>query len=269
MNQDQDQLILLCNLTYTEVPYWYGAARRPLHLDIVCPRSKKKQPTLLWFCGGAFQQTDHHIWLPDLIWYAQHGWTVVSAEYRVGVTGAWPACLDDAWAAVAYLKSHADDFGIDPDLISVIGESAGGYIAAGLGLGIRKHDDLPQPVAAVDLYGVTDLYAMDQFENAHHLHSIAAWMGGAADDVPERYQAADPISNVHPGAASFMILHGTGDQRVPWIVSKHFYEALIARGVSAKLLLIDGAAHGDSRIYHTEVKEKILAFLNEVSSKGL
>ena len=42
------QLALMCELTYTEVPYWYGSTRRPLHLDVIRPRNTQAmQPVLV------------------------------------------------------------------------------------------------------------------------------------------------------------------------------------------------------------------------------
>lgn len=61
---------------------------------------------------------------------AQQGYVVASIEYRVAPNVTFPEPLKDVKAAIGYLKASADTFNIDPERIGVIGDSAGGYLAA-------------------------------------------------------------------------------------------------------------------------------------------
>lgn len=56
---------------------------------------------------------------------------VASIQYRVAPTARFPEPLEDVKASIRYLKAHADQFGIDPERIGIIGSSApGGYLTA-------------------------------------------------------------------------------------------------------------------------------------------
>ena len=255
------QLALMCDLTCTETPYWYGSTRRPLHLDVIRPRdAQPMQPALVWFCGGAFQQMDHHLWLPYLVWYAQRGFTVASVEYRVGVNGRWPAPVDDAWAAIRYMRYNAEAFGMDPACMAVMGESAGGYIASALGIGMRMPDGMSPVQAAVNLYGVSDLEKMLAFEKTHGHTSIRDFLS----DLPEgQRMSADILSGIHGKTADFLILHGTDDQRVPPENSVRLRDRLLACGSKAELILIEGAGHGSPQVYTEPWRQRILTFLKQ------
>ena len=62
------------------------------------------------------------------------GLAVATIDYRHALEAPFPAQLHDAKAAVRYLRAHADELGIDTERIGVWGESAGGHLAALVGL---------------------------------------------------------------------------------------------------------------------------------------
>lgn len=90
---------------------------------------------------------------------ARAGFAVASAEYRT-IPAKYPAPVEDAKAAVRYLRAHAKEFGIDPDKIGVLGGSAGGYVVKMLGTtngekGWDKGDNLN---VSSDVQTVTSLF---------------------------------------------------------------------------------------------------------------
>jgi acetyl esterase len=111
---------------------------------------------LLFIHGGAFVfgslESEHD----RCVHYAQHAdVVVVSVDYRLAPEFPYPAALDDAWVALHWLTSCADDLGVDPTRICVGGASAGGALAGGLVL--RCRDESGPPVAAqLLLYPVLD-----------------------------------------------------------------------------------------------------------------
>jgi len=56
--------------------------------------------------------------------------TVVSVDYRLAPEHPFPAAVDDAWAVIRHLLDHGDELDIDPSLVAVAGDSAGGNLAA-------------------------------------------------------------------------------------------------------------------------------------------
>ncbi len=67
------------------------------------------------------------------------GRTVVAVDYRLAPEHPTPAALDDAQAALEWLRREARSIDLDADCIAVAGDSAGGHIA--LGLALRCRDD--------------------------------------------------------------------------------------------------------------------------------
>lgn len=76
---------------------------------------------------------------------------VLSVEYRLSPESRHPGPVEDAFAAVAWLAAHADRVGASPGRVIVMGESAGGNLAAATALMIRDRG-LPALAGQVLLY---------------------------------------------------------------------------------------------------------------------
>ncbi len=88
-------------------------------------------PGLIYFHGGGLVagSIDTH----DTIARALCHWgecRIVAVDYRLAPEHPFPAGLDDATAAIAYIGAHAADFGIDGARLGVCGDSAGGTLVA-------------------------------------------------------------------------------------------------------------------------------------------
>lgn len=130
---------------------------------------------------------------------AQAGFVVAAAEYHV-VPDTFPAPVVDGKAAMRYLRAHAAEYGIDPQRIGVLGDSAGGYLAQMLGTtngekAFDKGEYLDQNSdvqAVVTLYGFSNLLNIGASfpENIQDVHrspaSIEALLvnGAAFRDFP-------------------------------------------------------------------------------------
>jgi len=75
----------------------------------------------------------------------RHGTIVLSVDYRLVPEAPGDAALDDCFAALSWLRAEAQQLGISPDRIAVMGDSAGGNLAAGIALRAR---DAGVPVKA-------------------------------------------------------------------------------------------------------------------------
>ena len=264
---------LITGVTYANVPSWYGATRRDLHLDLIVPKNRVGHapcPCIVWFCGGAFRVMDRAVWMPELLRFAEAGFVAASVEYRTGNEAIFPAPLCDAKAAVRFLRAHAADYCIDPERIVSAGESAGGAIACLLGVtgedkSLDQGDWLDQSssvAAVVDYYGLADMtISLEGFEGND---IVPPWMLEEALGVRytrQQAEAASAIKRVTPSAPPHLILQGLDDQVVSPSQSRNYYEMLRENGVAAELLELEGAQHGDDLFFQDEVKDRVLQFL--------
>lgn len=273
VEKKREVLSLITGVTYANVPSWYGATRRDLHMDLIVPKNRVGHapcPCIVWFCGGAFRVIDRAVWMPELMRFAEAGFVAASVEYRTGNEAIFPAPLVDAKAAVRFLRAHAEDFCIDPARIVSAGESAGGAIACLLGVtgedkSLDQGDWLDQSssvAAVVDYYGLADMtISLEGFEGND---IVPPWMLEEALGVRytrQQAEAASAIKRVTPSAPPHLILQGLEDTVVSPSQSRNYYEKLRENGVTAELLELENAQHGDDLFFQDEVKDRVLQFL--------
>ena len=102
-------------------------------LDVYRPIDRgAARPVVLYLHGGGFRilSKETH-WIFGLL-FARRGYVVFNANYRLAPQYPFPAALEDAAAAYAWLAKNAARFGGDPSRIVVAGESAGGNLAVAL-----------------------------------------------------------------------------------------------------------------------------------------
>jgi acetyl esterase/lipase len=119
---------------------------RPLLLDLYLPSGSDPAATrpavVLFLHGGGWGLGTRKSvgptfdnWRPGFFErLALAGFAVASADYRLSGEARFPAQLHDAKAAVRWLRRHADGYGLDSDRIVAWGSSAGGHLAALVGL---------------------------------------------------------------------------------------------------------------------------------------
>ena len=189
------------------------------------------------------------------------GYAVASIDYRLAPEHIWPAQIEDAKAAVRWLRANAARFRLDSERIGVFGASAGGHIGAILGtsggvaalegveLGNAQFSSRVKVV--VDLYGPTDLLQIESQKlpcipldgNAPNMPP-SLLMGCPIQECKEKTRTANPITYVTPDDPPFLILHGMLDCLVPYKQSVILHEALAAQNVSSRLELIPTGQHG-------------------------
>jgi acetyl esterase/lipase len=127
-------------------------------LDLYLPAAgNAPAPLVIWIHGGAFMVGDKHsmprrnfgpppkptgrfgpfqIQVPNTAVLVSRGYAVASLNYRLGssfLSGALPG-VQDGKAAVRFLRANAGKYNLDPNRFAVWGNSAGGYMAAIIGV---------------------------------------------------------------------------------------------------------------------------------------
>ncbi|HEY4388957.1 MAG TPA: alpha/beta hydrolase [Ktedonobacteraceae bacterium] len=101
-------------------------------------------PALLWLHGGGYimgSADAEDLTVKSIV--SAIGCAAVSVDYRLAPETSYPGPVEDCYAALKWLSTHADELGIDPDRIAVGGSSAGGGLAAALSLLTRDRGEVP------------------------------------------------------------------------------------------------------------------------------
>ena len=113
------------------------------------------RPAVLWIHGGGYIVGSPQL---EAMWAGRLardlGVVTVSPDYRLAPEHPFPAALDDCMATLTWMRANADELGIDPDRIAVVGASAGGGLAAAVAQ--RSHDEGIPLRAQVLVYPMLD-----------------------------------------------------------------------------------------------------------------
>lgn len=255
----------LSNVVYSQIRS--TRAVRQLRMSLLVPRTSAPKPAVVYFPGGGFTSADFEKFIEMRYALARAGFVVAAAEYRV-VPTKFPALVEDGKAAVRFLRAHAAEYGIDPERIGVLGDSAGGYLVQMLGAtsgekGWDRGDWLDQSSsvqAVASLYGISDLLTIgkglgEARESVHRSPAVteALLLNGPAFDVNpgksifedlQKAREASPIGHIDGSEPPFLLLHGSADTLVSPEQSAELFRLLRERKVDVEYRLYEGADHG-------------------------
>lgn len=266
------------DIVYTKI------AGRRLKLDVYMPASPgSARPAVMQIHGGAWIVGDkREQGIPLCLHLAACGWVAFNVNYRLSPGATFPDHLIDLKRALAWIRAHASEYGVDPGFVAVTGGSAGGHLAALMALtpnearyqpGFEDADTSVQ--AAVPCYGVYDF--TNRFGAFHPVfvkrllqaHVMKAFF----EEEPEKFAEASPIDRVGPDAPPFFVIHGARDTMAPLSDARKFVSELSSVSKSPVLFAeIRGAQHAfdmltSPRAVH--VIEGVERFLGEVRQRQL
>jgi acetyl esterase/lipase len=261
--------------TYADLPY---ADRSSFEkLDLYLPSNQHGQaPLVIWIHGGGFWAGDkqsmprrdfgpppkllgpggpYQIQVPDVAALTAKGYAVVSLNYRLiyrkgeHIRKAAIAGFQDGKSAVRFLRANAVRFNLDPHKFAVWGNSAGGYMAAMLGVTGDQEtvfDDKASPCAGV----------------SSAVQAVVVWYGAVDADFlsPDiRMVHYIPTAKILP---PFLIANGEADPNVSAENARSLHEALVKAGANSTLTIIPGAGHEDPAFMETQMAPTF-AFLDK------
>lgn len=260
---------------FKDIPYVENGTPRQC-LDIVLPhdyRDRAPLPVIVYIHGGGWNKGDKSGYSknPALL---KQGYACVSINYRYLKDAFFPAQIQDCKAAVRWLRAHADRYRLDPDRIGVFGTSAGGHLAAMLGVtgdfgefDVGDHLDRSSRVHAVcNAFGPSDLtlYAKTPGLLAASDRSLAPVLEKNRDILLSRAEQAGPIRYLRKGKTypPFLILHGSRDLLVPVSLSIDFERKMKEVGGEVELSVVDGVGHGSGVLSAPGQFGKIIRFFD-------
>jgi len=117
-------------------------------LDVYLPEDgETARPAVMFVHGGGWRigSRDHHVDHARRL--AESGYAAISIDYRLTPDGVYPRSIQDSMCALAFVRSRAGEWGIDPDRIAVMGYSAGGHLVSLLGVATDEPDFAPDCAA--------------------------------------------------------------------------------------------------------------------------
>ena len=185
------------------------ADRRILHLIRKCDRTHPA-PLAVFVHGGAWRSgSKQRMPLTGLV---RDGFAVASADYRLTPVARFPAQIHDLKAAIRFLRAKQDDYGYDAQRLAIVGTSAGGHLAALVGV-TNGHERLEGDVgehlgessdvqAIVSFFGAGNLLTILQqstprgLEYAFRRYNYKCWWAGSRKIGPELAGFASPLFHV-------------------------------------------------------------------------
>jgi hypothetical protein len=252
---------------YVKLAGTSGYETKALLLDVYYPEGNRSdsKPAMVLIHGGRFREGDKE--KPELVdiarFFTRRGYVCFSISYRLlgddppgpdylpgfDVFKAAHAALVDSKAAVRYVRARSDVYGIDPDSIIVLGESAGAIAA--LTVAVTDDDDYLQDteelgVPAQNHPGVSSQVAA----------CVDLW--GSANHILDEFDRRDP---------PIMVVHGEEDREpgASFAAARLIHGLLELYGIPHEFYAIEDEGHGawDARANGKGLNYMILDFLNE------
>jgi acetyl esterase/lipase len=186
--------------------------------------------------NGPFQ-----IQVPDVDSLTAKGYAVASLNYRLGISFVTDAsaAVSDGKAAVRFLRANAGTYNLDSQKFAVWGNSAGGYIAAMLGV------TGDQPTIFDDrMLGNADVSSAVQ--------AVVVWYG-AEDRLPSKKLLIANYLATAKSLPPFMIGNGDQDPIVSPGRARRLHAALLQAGAASTLTILVGAGHEDPAFMMTQM----------------
>ena len=152
------------------------------------------------------------------------------------------SAVDDVEAAIEFIRAHAAEYRIDADRIVVIGESAGGQLAAMAVLGTPVGRTVK---AVVSIYAPTDLVAIAH-SSSYIPEGIRKQLNGTPWErlILARLGQLSPIGAVRKDMPPFLFIHGDADPVVPIEQSRSMCERMKEVGASCRMVTVPNGGHG-------------------------
>ena len=182
---------------------------------------------------------------------AASGWAVASVEYRLAPENPHPAPARDCLAATRWLVAHAAELGVDGARFVLLGDSAGGALAAATAIALRNEGG-PRALAQLLVYptltptGTADFPSLEENGEGYSMtRGGLTWFWdhllsgpGAGEQPPAAPLDVDDVSDLPPATVVVAGFDPLRDEGLAYV------ERLAAAGVPARAHLVEGVIHG-------------------------
>jgi acetyl esterase/lipase len=245
----------------------FGSA---LTLDVFTPTEKANGAGVIFVVSGGWFSSHDNVPIAFAKALTRRGYTVFAVVHGSQPKYAIDEILPDLHRAVRFIRSHAQDYGIDPNRLGITGASAGGHLSLMQGTAGKEGDaKAKDPVDRVSsrVQAVGCFFPPTDFLNwgakgklvlggmpesikpAFAFRTREPKTGGFARITDEEkirniMREVSPIAHVSSGSAPALIIHGDKDYLVPIQQAEILIARLKESGVPAELVVKPGAGHG-------------------------
>jgi acetyl esterase/lipase len=244
-----------------------------LRLDVYRPQSEGKRPVVIWIHGGAWRAgSKDRVPVTGLL---NRGFAIASIDYRLSPVAEFPAQIHDIKAAIRFLRANAPTWGFDPDRFIIAGSSAGGHLAAlvgvsnGVGALEGSVGDNPRSSSnvqsVVSFYGASNLQTILAQSTPHGLSvrvpALQLLLGGQPAEQPDLAKLASPVTHVDASDPPLLLVHGDQDPQMPINQAHELHGRYKQLGLPVEFEVIHGGAHGGKRFFDDNMLSRVAEYL--------
>ncbi|MBT6033879.1 MAG: alpha/beta hydrolase [Kordiimonadaceae bacterium] len=231
-----------------------------LSLHIFNPEGHSREhstPAIVFFHGGGWNGGSPSQFYPQSAYLASRGMVAINVEYRLKDDhGTSPAeSVKDAKSAMRWVRRHAVELGINPNMIAAGGGSAGGHLAAA-------------SATLKDFNEISDDLSISARPEALVLFNPVYDNGPGGyghERVAEYWQDFSPLHNLTENTPPTITFFGTADELVPVATAQAFKSAMSKLGVRSDLHLYEDQPHGFfNQAKYTETVREMDKFLSSL-----
>ena len=240
----------------TDIPY-AKVDGHILLLDLYLPSDRTRPAPLVVFVHGGAWRSGSKQRMP-LTGLVRDGFAVAGVDYRLSPVARFPAQIHDLQAAIRFLRAKQQDYGYNAQRLAIAGTSAGGHLAALVGV-TNGHERLEGRVGE-HLDESSDVHAVVSFFGAGNLLTILPQstpgglrvripalellLGAQPEDRPELAVLASPLFHVDETDPALLLLHGDQDLRMPINQAHELHGKYKKYGLPVQFVVVHGAGHG-------------------------
>ena len=233
---------------------------------LVCkpPTVQEALPVLIWLHGGGYvmgSAEGETLMVKTIV--SAIGCVTVSVDYRLAPETSYPGSVEDCYAVLKWVSTHANELGIDPNRIAVGGSSAGGGLAAALALLARDRGEFhlmfqlliapmidDRTVTLAEAHPYTGEFIWTRDANRFGWTSLLGQEPGGADVSP--YAAAARAETLAGLPATFI---NVGAIDLFLEEDMEYARRLMRAGVPTELHVYPGAYHGFRMVADAQVTQ--------------
>lgn len=214
-----------------------------------------KRTAVVIIHGGGWTGGDTSTFFPHARYFASRGAVAFCVDYRLVKADEITIenAIGDCKSAIRYIRKHAEELGVDPNKIMVMGDSAGGHLSGCMGT-VQGCNDFNDDLSISDAPNMAILCnPLTDFTRSSFIKVV---LGGnylkkkTCPDVatlsPEtiaRAKSMSPLYCVRKNRIHTLIMHGTADRVIDYAQSKDLYEAMRKVGNSCEMITLPNTNH--------------------------